>query len=235
MPSNPHDRRRAPRRTPAFTLLELVIVLLVMVGMLAVVWPNLQRPLRRTTLDEAAQMLRDAIDENRYQAMLLGQPRFIHLQQGSSELLAGTFAGFTASSSGGLPLADSSQGESASPRNAAGATAGPTSPAAVRSWQLPATVVVSQVRWTLDILLSPEEDPGTPAGATDSSPAGTDSLLSDGESTLASLASSGQSWWLPLTASGQGRDATIELFDTSIEETLTVTYAAATGALEIRR
>lgn len=42
-------------------------------------------------------------------------------------------------------------------------------------------------------------------------------------------------WWLPLTAEGRGRDATIELFDASIDQRLRVTYSAATGALEISR
>ena len=39
-------------------MLELMIVLVVMVGLLAIAWPNMQRPLRRTTLNEAAQVLR---------------------------------------------------------------------------------------------------------------------------------------------------------------------------------
>lgn len=42
-------------------------------------------------------------------------------------------------------------------------------------------------------------------------------------------------WWLPLTAEGRGRDATIELLDPSIDEHLRITYSAATGALEISR
>ena len=42
-------------------------------------------------------------------------------------------------------------------------------------------------------------------------------------------------WWLPLVATGQGRDAAIVLLDTSINEEVTVTFASATGALEIVR
>ncbi|MEZ6076030.1 MAG: hypothetical protein R3C56_10270 [Pirellulaceae bacterium] len=54
----PSTNRTVLPKSRAFTLLELVIVLLLMVGVLAVVWPNLQRPLQRTSLDEAAQMVR---------------------------------------------------------------------------------------------------------------------------------------------------------------------------------
>ena len=82
------------RLRPAFSLLELIIVLMVMIGLMAIVWPNLQRPLSRTSLDEGAQTVRNTLDESRYQATLAGTPWFIKLDIGSSSLSAGPFAAF---------------------------------------------------------------------------------------------------------------------------------------------
>ena len=69
-----------------FSLLELMIVLVVMVGLLAIAWPNMQRTLRRTTLNEAAQVLREAIDEGRYEAITTGKPIFVQMQQGNHSI-----------------------------------------------------------------------------------------------------------------------------------------------------
>ncbi|TWU17141.1 hypothetical protein Pla52o_54800 [Novipirellula galeiformis] len=238
-PASRFASENSSRSRPAFTLLELVIVLLVMVGIMAVVWPNLQRPLRRTTLDEAAEMLRDAIDQSRYQASLSGTPYFVQLRQGRSEIYSGTFDSFMAAGDTGFALNDSASAvapvATSQSRNAPLAT---PPPAAVRAWRLPTTVVVSQVRWTLAAPSDPPFDSGPGEGGLpndnrlDPPQRQSDSLPG---TSGASLGAEDRQWWLPLSATGQGRDATIELYDTSIQETLRVTYASVTGALEIAR
>lgn len=240
-----------PKSGPrGFTLLELIIVLLVIVGMLAVVWPNLARPLQRTSLDEAAQMVRDAIDESRYQSALRGAPYFVLLQEGSSQLFSGSFESFldsnsdtaspllsgAASSGSGLSI-DSPGASSTGLSSAGGSSTGTAGSQSVRTWELPTSVVISQVDWTLEALYSSAEDedslelqdanlPAEPVAA--GTLEATDSSSLPGSVT-------GRQWWLPLTAVGRGRDATIELFDASINQRLRVTYSSATGALEITR
>lgn len=257
--------RSAVPSSRAFTLLELVIVLSLMVGLLAVVWPNLQRPLQRTSLEEAAQMVRDAIDESRNQAALRGAPYFVQLHQGSSQLHSGCFESFLDSdfqssdftAAGSLPDAQSSTTTAASrvasslpgpsatssPRAGSGQpTARPTP--AVRTWELPSSVVISNVEWTLERALprSASELAASDAMNTttgDRSRAEPDVLADDELSASSGMpefdVANARQWWLPLTAEGRGRDATIELFDASIAQRLYVTYSAATGALEISR
>lgn len=246
-------------KSRAFTLLELVIVLLVMVGMLAVVWPSLQRPLQRTSLDEAAQMVRDAIDECRYQAGLHGKIQFVQLQQGSSQLRSGSFDSFLnsgAEDSANLPTAlsdsssplqvDTSNANRANSAQSSGLGAGPsTAPRlqaaqlqAVRTWQLPQSVVISNVDWTLESIMPSRRGEQSQFDSeeyeTDREPLA-DLVVDPTTSPNEFDPANSRQWWLPLTAEGRGRDAAIELFDASIDQRLYVTYSAATGALEISR
>ena len=205
-----------------FSLLELIIVLLVMVGMLALVWPNLQRPLRRTTLGEAAQGLRDVIDESRYQALITGSPVFVELRRGSNHIRSGSFDSFV--SVNGLQ-------PSAGLDSAASAELGANAATRIRpprDWRLPPSVVVAQVRWTTDARIEEDFEQASPGSATEATP------ISD-EGYRPEPSAEQDAWWLPLLASGRGRDASIQLYDLSIQESLTVTYASATGALEIER
>ena len=133
---------RTTRLQSAFSLLELIIVLMVMIGMLAIVWPNLQRPLSRTTLSEAAQVLRVVIDESRYQATITGTPQFVHLQQGESEFQTGAFADFFNSDS-----------DSSSATRLESQAIGTDSQRAT-TWQLPTTVIISNVQWATDATAS---------------------------------------------------------------------------------
>lgn len=214
MPSN-----RARER--GFSLLELIIVLMVMISLLAVAWPNLQRPLRRNSLNEAAQTIRNAIDDSRYQAITTGTPVFVQLRQGADMLQSGTFDDFM--------NADSDLAASA-----ATSLQPPTTllQSKIQQWSLPESVVISDMRWTLE---APAEEFGEELGEEHvEAPLVVAEVQSEAMFSSDSGASK-RTWWLPLVGTGQGRDAAIVLLDTSINEEITVTFASATGALEIVR
>lgn len=224
-------------RARGFSLLELIIVLMVMVSLLAIAWPSLQRPLRQTTLGEAAQTLRSAIDDSRYQAITTGAPVFVQLRQGEAMVSSGSFDSFMNDE-----MDSTSKGTSLQPATITQASKPPLqadSRPAIRTWNLPESVVISDVRWTLDP--PPEELELSESGESPSDAASpiaevqSDAMIAAGMGDANNLygAASGQTWWLPLVATGQGRDATIVLLDTSLNEEITVTFASATGALEI--
>lgn len=79
------------KKNLGFSLLEMLIVLAMMAGMMAMVWPNLQRPLQRAALNDAVSTLRSVLDEARYQAMTRGEIWLVRLEVGSQELAVGDF------------------------------------------------------------------------------------------------------------------------------------------------
>ena len=227
-------------------MLELMIVLVLMVGVLAIVWPNMQRPMRRTTLNEAAQKLREAIDEGRYEAMTTGKPIFVQIQQGNHEVRTGSFNNFadaedsygSLSSIGSARLADS-----VTPTHGNGfGSESRMEPNLLKTWRLPDSVVITEVNWTDSTdeeYIDREQGDSSLTSHRVSQNENTDGAFHDGlvesEAYIALGSSSHSDWWLPISATGQSRDASIVLYDTSIRESMTVTYESATGALEIVR
>jgi prepilin-type N-terminal cleavage/methylation domain-containing protein len=227
-----------------FSLLELMIVLVLMVSLLAIAWPNMQRPLRRTTLNEAAQVLREAIDEGRYQAITTGCPIFVQMQQGNHEVRTGSFANFaqaedTDSSLSALSNHHATPSIPATPSSNGLGLESSTNGKLARKWRLPDTVVITEVNWTSDSITN-QVDGSLLESNEDSiaSSVSSAAIAYADASTEVAVSASGaihDDWWLPISATGQSRDASIVLLDTSINETMTVTYASATGALEIVR
>ena len=238
--------RQPSRCARGFSLLEMMIVLVLMVGLLAIAWPNMQRPLRRTTLNEAAQTLREAIDEGRNQAITTGSPVFVQMQHGNHEVRTGSFANFANEDS-----ADNSLG-ALSNHHTMPTTLATASPHGLgmelrvddgspRTWRLPESVVIAEVSWTLEpsieheneeILASTEATTSHVYGASEQSHENANHKT---EVSTFAISETNADWWLPISATGQSRDASIVLLDTSSNETMTVTYASATGALEIVR
>ncbi len=245
-----------------FSMLELVIVLVVMVGLLAIAWPNIQRPLRRTTLNEAAQVLREAIDEGRYEAITTGKPIFVQMQHGNHEVRTGSFANFANAEDMDSPLNTSSLVANSNPSTVlTNATA--TAPQGLglkthsegrtpRTWRLPESIVITEVNWTSDSITDVNDeslfgsDAVSMASNTNRSTKENGAKKENGDAALANgwtdsgaafaaIGTPHSDWWLPISATGQSRNASIVLYDTSIHETMTVTYASATGALEIVR
>ncbi len=243
-------RRRIVR---GFSLLEVMIVLVIMVGLLAIAWPNMQRPLRRATLNEAAQVLREAIDEGRHEAITTGEPIFVQMQQGNHEVRTGSFANFANSEdstdSFKAPLGKGtfqSAVETHHAENRHGHSGELHSDGRTpRTWRLPDSIVITEVNWTSEsrteeddssfFATSAELKSNESNGTSDESGDIQRSGSTNAETAIAEIGASHNDWWLPISATGQSRSASIVLYDTSIHEKMIVTYASATGALEIVR
>lgn len=250
-----HVRLRSIRPIGGFSLLELMIVLVVIVGLLALAWPNLQRPLQRAELSQATQQLREVIDESRYRAISTGTPVFIRLKQGDSEVVAGGFETFasvdfdTGTASLGNDLRTSSNVSTFSVSNESKDHAS----GAPKVWNLPENIVISDVVWSD----GSENEPSGPLGD-DSSISNSSTQTSSDSKYIANVESSNsersgraeieqipeafdlmqgseQVWWLPVSSLQQGRDVEITLWDRNSHESMRVSLSSATGELEIHR
>jgi prepilin-type N-terminal cleavage/methylation domain-containing protein len=250
---HPSCRRRA------FSLLEMMIVLVVMVGVLAIVWPNLQRPFRKAGLSEATQKLRQAIDDGRYQAMTTGTPVFIQIRQGGHEVRSVGLDSLVADESGDLQVNMPSEGEPvrspATPQqllNPNGPSDDSLHAVTPRIWKLPDHVVISSVQWehsddadSDELSVSDFDDNHSlqsPSGGAREGAGNAQRAMSHdadrnahGDEPLALADGTEEQWWLPLTAMGHGRDAEITLWDTQAHESMRVSFTASTGELEIIR
>lgn len=232
-----------------FSLLELMIVLVIMVGVLAIAWPNLQKPFRRAELSQATQQLREAIDESRYQAISTGTPVFIRLKMGENKVIAGGFETFVANKDSMTFDRDREQATSSQKTVALDRLQEPES-SIPKVWNLPENVVISDVTWS-----EPEDDVEAEWGSDDSTIdhgrlTGTElgqpkvrliSSRSDRAEIELSpeafeiLPGSEQVWWLPVSSLSQGRDVEITLWDKGSHESMRVSLSSATGELEIHR
>ena len=73
-----------------FTLLEITIVLLIMVGLLAVAWPRMSAVSRRSELREAAIDVKSLLNHARDQSIRNGQETRFSYQSGSNQYQVGT-------------------------------------------------------------------------------------------------------------------------------------------------
>lgn len=239
-----------------FSLLELMIVVVLIAGVLAIAWPSISRPMRKAELSEATQKLREAIEDGRYQAMMSGEPVFLQITQGDGELRSG---GIQALISGELdedsesvepsfnaPIKTTTapkglsqlSGNSNDESHAVGHSVTP------RVWKLPENIVVTSVQWMDED--SEEGGYGQSEFGNDTNTATSGDYAStnsdDGyggsygdETTADSEMGAHERWCLPMTAQGRGRDAEITLLDKRARQTVTVSFTAATGELEIVR
>jgi len=256
--ANGFSQRVVPCTPRGFSLLEMMIVLVVMVGILAIAWPNLQKPLRRAGLSQATQKLREAIDESRYQAMTTGTPVFIQLRQGESEVRSGGLDAFAVDESNLTPSGGRFSETNAVDTSSA-ATSNSMSPStgnpltqnqgnAPKIWQLPENIVITDVTW--------DDAPSSDGSFFEGEDATVGSAVSrDSNSGYGQFASSDNSaaevdatetgfdmldgeeheWWLPLTSLGHSRDVEITLWDKASHESMKVSFSSATGELEIHR
>jgi Tfp pilus assembly protein FimT len=230
--SRPRSRPNSRNLRAGLSLLEVTIVLVIMVGVTALVWPNLQKKLQRTSLDESAAMVRELLSETRYRASEKGQSFVVRLETGSNELSVGSVEQFLSE-----PELSSSQRATESD-STSGLTARSPLEETLELKVLPKSIVVSDVRWAVPAAESTTKFSSESSFAGDSidQSARTDANSADAlmppNVTIETIVA--QAFWLPILAGiGQGRDVTITLTDTEAHESIEVYYCAATGAAEV--
>lgn len=229
---------------PAFSLLELLIVLAIMVSLAAITFPRLTRPLAESEVQRAAQLLRDQIADCRQAALVSGEPMFVRLETGSGEVSWGGWVGLLAEDRDGNGLqADPATSATDSGPAADSGGQGTTRPV-TRRFSLPPGFVVSDVRRGQAADL--EADGGSAAvAASGADPVGRQSGFelggprpsSDpaGPLSPAVVPADGQRRYLPFLPSGVGQDATVVIVDTLDGSRAALEIDAVTGMTRIGR
>jgi Tfp pilus assembly protein FimT len=140
-----------------FSLLELLIVLSVMVGVVAVAFPRLTRPLAESEVQRAAGGVREVVGDCRQTASFFGQPLVMRLDAGSDEVVWGDWAGIVAEDWGAGMSVDAAEGRQSglvASDDAGGGEMGRTSggnpitfDGKPRRYRLPYGMVVEAVHW----------------------------------------------------------------------------------------
>ena len=221
-----------------YSLLELLIVLTVLVGLLAIAWPSLSKPLANSDLLEAGNQLRTQLSEARLLAIQSGEPVIVRIECDSGMI---TFANWH-QAMGPLTLSDADpldeSGEAMVLEEVDTPEIESTSGAA-NVWAIPEGIVVDRVirqestsnqdalRDTLGF--------GDPLDRENGTELETD-LLSETDSTgfEESIADPRISWvwFLP---QGQACEATLYLVDQDARRELKVQIHAWSGGVELGR
>lgn len=135
-----HRNRSTGRRfrvsRSAFSLLELMIVLTMMVAIGAVAWPSLRRPMADSSVQQAANQLRVQIADCRQSAAIEGQARLMRFEAGLTSVRRGPWNELVAQQ-----LSD--EGSMGGNRSAIGVSEPGQD---VDSWELPIDIVVEEVQ-----------------------------------------------------------------------------------------
>ena len=223
-----------------FSLLELLIVLGIMIGLVALIWPSLQRPLVDADLQAGGVQLRDALQQARQDALATGVPLLLQINRGGGEYWVGPWDQLLVQRLGGSSSV-AIGGELESPRGTETRSGSPDRPAsspevlawkrrlALRSAKLPEDVVVEEVLWQARL---PETDPWSDDQLR--SAAGQSEDLLDSAVAGASLASSqaaepAQDWFVPMMSNGHSPDVTFILRDSKTRRALALHLAGSTG------
>lgn len=243
------DRRRS--RGGGFSMLELLIVLAIMVGVAALTFPRLTRPLAESDAHQAANDLRDAITECRQSAALSGQPLFMRLESLQSEVEWGGWTELLASQFGSADQGWQPEPESESSTEdvlGRGLSAYPTG---LKSARLPHGVVIESVHWISNVFA---DDPMSRMASTDGDPAavtdaaedrseeerfseliGSDDATGVDVASEAASAVDGERWFLPFLPSGRTRDCVIVLRDPLSGGRVGLELDSVTGMTRVRR
>ncbi len=245
---------RKPTRS-ALTLLELMIVLLVIGGMLALTWPNLRKSLERNELGEAARTVRELLEEVRYQAIVGGQIGIVRLEQATPELRYGSLTQWSTDPQFQEQLTGTASSTPTSMTVTGDANLSLSQQTGLpKALRLPEPVVFSRLDWGADP--DPDSRPGkfgspirsnsrqsdnsnsnavsNNSEATEPNPIDSQSAeVTDGSDFQ--YLSERKVWWLVFLADGTGQDVTIRLVDTDLEDGLSLLYRSGMGTVELQR
>jgi Tfp pilus assembly protein FimT len=245
-----------------FSLLELLIVLSVMVGVVAVAFPRLTRPLAESEVQRAAGGVREVVGDCRQTASFFGQPLVMCLKAGSDEVVWGDWAGVIGEDWGsGVAddVAEGRQSPSMAPEDSGqtGRTSGGnpiTFDGKPRRYRLPYGMVVEAVHWATrgdddelpeSVVIGGSGDdmvgPGgrlTGEGSTDTnaSPPPPPQTGRTGRSggAMAGGATEGR-WYIAFLPSGRCRDSVIVVRDTATGMRAALEIDAVSGLSRVTR
>ena len=221
-----------------YSLLELLIVLTVLVGLLAIAWPSLSKPLANSDLLEAGNQLRTQLSEARLLAIQSGEPVIVRIECDSGMI---TFANWH-QAMGPLTLSDADPLDESGEAMVLEEVDTPeieSASGAANVWAIPEGIVVDRVirqestsnqdalRGTLGL--------GDPLDRENGTELETDLLSeTDGTGFEESIADPRISWvwFLP---QGQACEATLYLVDQDARRELKVQIHAWSGGVELGR
>ncbi len=231
------DLDRPYRHSTAFSLLELLIVLAIMVGMAALTFPRLTRPLADSDAHRAANRLRDEIAECRQAAMTSGEPLFLRLEAGGSEIEWGGWSVLMAGElDGGNASWQPEVTTSADRGDAAGELSAITAPNRLRSYSMPPELVIDSVRWE-PMIGQPErsdnENRSPGAGGDSEQAVGGAANPEASEASVGRL--DGERWYLPFLPSGRTRSCVIAVRDSVSGSRMGIEIDAVSGMARVVR
>lgn len=209
-PKRANASRRRLKKT-AFSLLELMIVLVMMVAIGAVAWPSLRRPMADSSVQQAANQLRVQIADCRQSAAIQGQPRLMRFEAGLTSVGLGPWNELVAQQlsdvsrmGGETPTLSSNEENQGSNKENQD----------VDSWDLPIDIVIEEVQFDQQSYVAADDD----------------------SSTLSTTREHAESqWYLPFLPSGQTRDAVIVLRDSATGSRVALEIEAVTGMMRTQR
>lgn len=233
-----HRGRSLAAPSQGYSLLELMIVLVVLVGLLALAWPSLSRPLANSDLQQAATQLRTHLAAARLSAMQSGEPVLVRIEHGAGIL---TYASWHQTM---MPVSVSdleTEFEAADPEDVdrSDDVEASSESKVGDSWELPDGIVVDDVSHVdaqasqseSSTLLDGELEFSSPADVLSESNASVELGSLDEDPMSADLRTSWV-WFLP---QGQASGATIRLIDTHAQRELTLKIQSWNGAITIEK
>lgn len=233
-----HSARTEARRfsTTGFSLLELLIVLAVIAGLMAIAWPNLRKPLGDTPLSQAAASLRELFDECRYQAVLRAELTMLRLEKQSSTIVMGSWETLLANQLD-LPTPTTETASDSADTNSNVLLKKPRPPFQYR-FALPPDIVIEEVVWSMSL---PTETGNADSADTllpgNSGSSNRDLADSAAEAPQVSSFDSSNSgyWYIPFTPAGISKDVSIILRDTTTQKRLALQYQQGTGLITLTK
>jgi prepilin-type N-terminal cleavage/methylation domain-containing protein len=160
-------------RRPAFTLVELMLVLMILCVIAAMAWPVLKRTFEFARLKSAAEQVQAAFGHARVDAMNKGVPQVFHFEPGTPQYSIDVWQDDLASTEGDADSSNSSSSASAPTVTAGPSATGAAAKTGAVTRQLPETIVFTndaQVQDARADALQSEGGSATGPAASTSSP-----------------------------------------------------------------